>query len=208
LPGWAGLPAAPEAAGQVVQPSGMPGEQAVGAAAPRGEADPLGLRFRRGRLLHALLQHLPERAPAERETAARAFLARPGHGLDAAQQAEALGEVMALLATPELQAAFAPGSLAEAPLAGRVGGVLIAGQVDRLVVQPDRVLVLDYKTNRPPPASAAQVPALYLRQMAAYRAVLRRAFPGRAVACALVWTYGARVMPLPDAVLDGFAPGA
>ena len=92
---------------------------------------------------------------------------------------------MALLATPELQAALAPGSLAEAPLAGRVGGVLIAGQVDRLMVQPGRVLVLDYKTNRPPPASAQQVPALYLRQMAAYRAVLRQAFPGRAVECAL-----------------------
>ena len=206
LPAWAHEPARPEAAWRSLQPSALPGEQETPAAAPHGSADPLGARFRRGRLLHALLQHLPERPAAGREAAARSFLARPGHGLDAAAQAEALAEVMALLATPELALAFGPDSRAEAPLAGQVGGALIAGQVDRLVVLPDRVLVLDYKTNRPPPASPDQVAPLYLRQMAAYRAVLRQAFPGRAVDCALVWTYGARLMPLPNALLDAHAP--
>jgi ATP-dependent helicase/nuclease subunit A len=68
------------------------------------------------------------------------------------------------------------------------------------------VLVLDYKTNRPPPQDVAQVAPLYLRQMSAYRALLRAAFPGRRVDCALVWTYGARVMALPDAMLDAHAP--
>ncbi|QYU66856.1 PD-(D/E)XK nuclease family protein [Leptolyngbya sp. 15MV] len=84
----------------------------------------------------------------------------------------------------------------------------MSGQVDRLLIRPDRILVLDYKTNRPPPDRIEQVAPLYLRQMAAYRAVLRLAFPGRPVGCALVWTYGARFMPLPDAVLDLHAPSA
>jgi ATP-dependent helicase/nuclease subunit A len=206
LPAWASVPAKPESSSRSLQPSALPGEQETPAAAPHGSADPLGQRFRRGRLLHALLQHLPDRPAAEREAAACAFLARPGHGLSAEEQAEALAEAMALLATPELQAAFGPDSLAEAPLAGQVGGALIAGQVDRLLVRPDRVLVLDYKTNRPPPASVDRVAPLYLRQMAAYRAVLRQAFPGRAVDCALVWTYGATVMPLPHGLLDAHAP--
>jgi ATP-dependent helicase/nuclease subunit A len=69
-------------------------------------------------------------------------------------------------------------------------------------------VVLDYKTNRPPPATAEQVPGLYLRQRAAYRAVLRQAFPGRAVECVLVWTYGARLMPLPGDLLDRHAVAA
>ena len=110
------------------------------------------------------------------------------------------------LAVPEIAAATGPGSLAEAPVAGRLGDRLVSGQVDRLLVTPDRVLVLDYKTNRPPPARVGDVPALYLRQMAAYRAVLRIAFPGRALDCALVWTYGARFMLLPGDLLDGHAP--
>jgi ATP-dependent helicase/nuclease subunit A len=106
-----------------------------------------------------------------------------------------------------MRAALGAGSLAEAPLAGEVNGRLIAGQVDRLQIEADRVLVLDYKTNRPPPEHVDQVAPLYLRQMAAYRALLRAAFPGRVVECALVWTYGARFMALPDAVLDPHAPG-
>ncbi|TDH61122.1 double-strand break repair helicase AddA [Dankookia rubra] len=205
LPGWATRPAPPEAAEVAILPSALPGETETPAAAPHGEADPGGRRFRRGRVIHALLQHLPERPEAEREAAARRFLARPGHGLSEAEQAETAAEVLALLSAPDAAAAFAPGSLAEAPIAGRVGGRLVAGQVDRLVVTPRRVVVLDYKTNRPPPATAGQVPELYLRQMAAYRAVLRQAFPGRAVDCVLVWTYGARLMPLPGDLLDQHA---
>jgi ATP-dependent helicase/nuclease subunit A len=75
-------------------------------------------------------------------------------------------------------------------------------------VLPDRVVVADYKTNRVPPARVEDTPVLYLRQMAAYRAVLRGALPGREVHCALVWTAAARVMPLPDSLLDRHAPGA
>ncbi|MCB4820548.1 double-strand break repair helicase AddA [Roseicella aerolata] len=208
LPDWATRPAPPEAAEVAIAPSALPGENETPAAAPHGEKDPRGRRFRRGRVIHALLQHLPDRPEAERAEAARRFLARPGHGLTPEEQAETAAEVLGLIAAPEVAAAFAPGSLAEAPIAGRVGGQLVAGQVDRLVVTPDRVLVLDYKTNRPPPEHAEQVPPLYLRQMAAYRAVLRQAFPGRLVECALVWTYGARLMSLPGGLLDEHAPDA
>ncbi|WP_137180024.1 double-strand break repair helicase AddA [Roseomonas sp. AR75] len=208
LPAWALVPAPAEAGAAVLAPSAVPAEDETPAAAPHGSTDPTGRRFRRGRLVHALLQHLPEQDPATRPAAARAFLARPGHGLSQAEQAETLAEVLALLAEPDLAAALGPGSLAEAPIAGRLGQRLVSGQVDRLLVAADRVLVLDYKTNRPPPRTLDAVPPIYLRQMAAYRAVLRLAFPGRAVDCALVWTYGARLMRLPGDLLDSHAPGA
>ncbi|OYW13868.1 MAG: hypothetical protein B7Z50_05975 [Sphingomonadales bacterium 12-62-5] len=198
----------PEAVLDALAPSAVPGENEPPAAAPHGAADPSGQRFRRGRLVHALLQHLPDRPPAERTKSGAAFLARRGHALPPEAQAEILAEVLALLDAPTFAAAFGPDSLAEAPIAGRLGNRLVSGQVDRLLVAPDRVLVLDYKTNRPPPADAAQVPALYLRQMAAYRAVLRQAFPGRRVDCALVWTFGARLMPLAEGLLDSHAPSA
>jgi len=80
--------------------------------------------------------------------------------------------------------------------------------VDRLAVLADRVVVADYKTSRLPPARAEDVPVLYLRQMAAYRALLRALYPGRAVDCVLVWTNAVQVMMLPDALLDSHAPGA
>lgn len=206
IPPWARSPVAPEASATAAAPSSLPGDDETPAASPGGNADPLGKRFRRGRLVHALLQHLPDHPRDTWPATAARFLARRGAALGEADREATLAEVLALLAQPDLAEALGPGSLAEAPLAGRIGDRLISGQVDRLLVTPDRVLVLDYKTNRPPPADIAGVAPLYLRQMAAYRAVLRLAFPGRAVGCALVWTYGARFMPLPDSLLDGHAP--
>ena len=222
LPDWARVKVAEEADENVLRPSlaqagEAGGEDEVPVAAPHGRSapgfggqaagDPDGRRFRRGTLIHALLQHLPERPEAEREEAARTYLARPGHRLSGEEQALILGETMTLLASPVMRDALGADSLAEAPIAGRIAGRMVSGQVDRLVVRADHVLVLDYKTNRPPPENADAVPRPYLRQMAAYRAVLRAAFPDKAVRSALVWTYGARLMELPDDLLDPHAPG-
>jgi ATP-dependent helicase/nuclease subunit A len=206
-PAWAWQKLAEEVPAGSLAPSALPGEQETPAAAPRPAQDPLGLRFRRGRLVHALLQSLPEHPEAGWEELSRRFLTRRAPGLSAEQQEATLQEVLGLLRQAWMRAALGAGSLAEAPLAGEVNGRLIAGQVDRLQIEADRVLVLDYKTNRPPPEHVGQVAPLYLRQMAAYRTLLRAAFPGRVVECALVWTYGARFMALPDAVLDPHAPG-
>lgn len=207
LPEWIGRPAAPESEAFTLSPSALPGEEETPTAAPHGRADPTGERFRRGRLIHALLQHLPDYPAAGRAAVAARFLDRPGHELSGKDRAETLAEVLRLLDEPALRDAFGPGSLAEAPIAGRVNGLPLAGQVDRMLITDERVLVLDYKTNRPPPERVEDVPALYLRQMASYRALLRQVFPGRAVECWLLWTWSARIMALPGAVLDRHEPG-
>ena len=85
--------------------------------------------------------------------------------------------------------------------------MVITGVVDRLSVSPDQVVAIDFKTARQPPAEIGETPILYLRQMAAYRALLRAIFTYCAVLCALVWTETATVTALPDEVLDGYAPG-
>ncbi|MCA8932337.1 MAG: PD-(D/E)XK nuclease family protein, partial [Rhodospirillaceae bacterium] len=161
-------------------------------------------RFRRGLLLHALLQRLPEIPADRRADWGLAYLTRTAPGW--ADPEALVDEALGVLAHPGLAAAFGPGSRAEVPIVGVVGGQAVAGQVDRLAVLDDRVIVLDYKTNRPPPATEGETAAAYLRQMAIYRAALRAIYPGREVACALVWTDGARVMQLSDAALDRWAP--
>lgn len=168
------------------------------------------LPFGRGRLVHRLLQTLPDLPAEGRRAAADAYLARPAHGLAPAEAAALAEEVMAVLEAPALAPLFAPGSRAEAPLVGlgpadaQGGRPVIAGQVDRLAVTEDAVLVADYKTLRPPPADPADAPAAYLRQMALYRRLLREIYPDRPVRCALVWTDGPRLALLEDALLDRF----
>jgi ATP-dependent helicase/nuclease subunit A len=92
------------------------------------------------------------------------------------------------------------------PLAGMIGGQAIFGQIDRLAVSAEEVLIVDYKSDREPPLGPDRVPVPYLRQMAAYRALLREIYPGRAVRCALLWTAAPRLMPLDATHLDPHAP--
>ncbi|MEL7027996.1 MAG: UvrD-helicase domain-containing protein, partial [Pseudomonadota bacterium] len=161
----------------------------------------------RGRLIHKLLEVLPETAPDERRARALAFLARPSAAPaeTRAAELEALAdETLAVLADPAFAPVFAPGSRAEVPIIGASpSGAEVFGQVDRLTVEADRVLIADFKTDRPPPTSAEDADPAYVAQMALYRHVLAGVYPGREVACALVFTLGPRLISLPSAVLDG-----
>ncbi len=201
---WDRRPAAPEAAAaRPLAPSQTDEEPpVVSPMAGDGAA-----RFLKGRLVHGLLELLPGLAPERRAAAAARFLSRPSLGLDEAARNEIASETLALLIDPAFAALFAPGSLAEVPITGAVDGAVVSGQIDRLVVTDDAVLVVDYKTARPVPADAAAVAPAYLRQMALYRAALRRVFPDRPVHCALVFTAGPRLIALPDAMLDGAQVG-
>jgi ATP-dependent helicase/nuclease subunit A len=206
VPPWARTPPPmEEQPPRPLAPSRDEGEETAAASPVQGGAQGTK-RFRRGSIIHALLQHLPDLPESRRAAAAEAYLAAPGLGLAAEEAAEIAAETLAIIDDARFAPLFAPGSLAEAPVAGRIGDRVVAGQVDRLAVTDDAVLVADFKTNRPPPERVEDVPALYLRQMAAYRAVLRAVFPGRTVTCVLVWTYAARMMALPDALLDAHAP--
>jgi ATP-dependent helicase/nuclease subunit A len=160
-------------------------------------------RFKRGLVVHRLLQSLPELPESEREAAARRFLALPMHALEPAMQDEILRETLAVLADPEFAPLFGPDSLAEVPVVGLVGGRALSGQIDRLVVTRDRVLIVDYKTARHPPADESGVAPIYLDQLASYRAALARIYPDREICCALLWTEGPRLMPIGPERLGG-----
>ena len=203
LPDWASMPAAADAAlAPPLVPSRAEGSLAPGHSPIAAESDGL----KRGRLIHNLLQRLPDLAPARRRAAAAAWLAQPGHGLEPPAQAALRDEVMAVLDHPGHAALFAPGTLAEVPISGMIGVRPIAAQVDRLVVTDDSVTVVDYKTDRPVPTRPDQVAAAYLAQMAAYRAALRLIYPRHTVRCTLLWTEGPKLMVLPDGLLDRYAP--
>jgi ATP-dependent helicase/nuclease subunit A len=208
-PAWALSPAPAETAARRAAPSAL-------APGPGGERvlSPLGAqamaRFRRGDAIHDLLQRLPDLPAADWEAAARRRLAAYPEVSPEERDAWAR-EALAVLRHPDFAAVFGPGSRAEAPVVGGGRGLpedlVVNGAIDRLLVTPDEVLAVDFKTNRPPPLAAADTPPAYLAQMAAYRAVLQRVFPGRPVRCALIWTDGPRLMELPQEALDAALRG-
>ncbi len=208
-PVWLGQPAPPEPAPPRPLAPSNPGEDPP-VRAPAGPAED-GARFVRGNILHRLLQWLPSLAPDQRRDSALRYLARPGLGLDPAAQAALAGEVMGVLDAGDFSHLFGADSLAEVSITGTATApdgtiFVISGQIDRLVLSDGRVAIVDYKSNRPPPAHATDVAPIYLRQMAAYRHVVRETWPDREVDAYLLWTDAPRLMSLPNEVLDPFAP--
>ncbi|HBS31483.1 MAG TPA: double-strand break repair helicase AddA, partial [Parvularcula sp.] len=127
---------------------------------------------------------------------------RMGAGLSDERIAALIAEAQRVLDDPQFAPVFAPAGLAEAAIGGATRGLALSGQIDRLVILKDRILLVDYKTNRPPPARVEDVAPGYLAQLAAYRALLQEIYPGRPVEAALLWTYDARLMPVPTDALD------
>jgi ATP-dependent helicase/nuclease subunit A len=206
LPPWAEAPPPPEGEPAIWLTPSRPGAIAVNRTGTAQISSPLAEtgagRFRRGILIHRLLQSLPDVPPAEREGRARAYLSHTGHGLTAAAHEEIAATVMRLLEDSAFSGVFASGSLAEIPLAAHVSladgrEIPVVGRIDRLVVNPAEVLILDFKTNRPAPVAIEHVDPGYIRQLALYRRAMAQLFPDRAVRAALLWTDGPRLMEVP-----------
>lgn len=206
LPAWLGAAPPMETGTELLSPSHLADYAPLPHPSPLNNAV-----YQRGTLTHRLLQYLPSVAEDKRTEALAAWMTRFAPELPESERADWAREVEAVLGLPAMQTLLGAGSLAEAPVAGileyRGKRVRMAGQIDRLAVLADSVWIADYKTHQRPPASAEAVPLVYLRQMAAYRALLAQIYPDKRIRCALVWTAAPVFMELPEKVLEGVLEG-
>lgn len=202
-PEWLGKPAPIEARPpRPLSPSSL-GKDDVADPPPTAAMKAAG---ERGRLLHALFERLPGVA-GNRALVADRWLTQSAGVDEGAIRAELIKSALMVIDDPAYAALFSADALAEAPIAGVVGGDVIAGTVDRLVVTEKAVMVVDFKTGRRVPLSSAACPVPHLRQMAAYHALLSTIFPDKAVTAALLYTAGPVMHVLPDALLAAHKPG-
>jgi ATP-dependent helicase/nuclease subunit A len=206
LPAWLRTPVPREPfAEHFLRPSDPADE---GHALRSGEAVQLRARaLQRGKLVHRLLQSLPDIPIERRQEAAARYLARNADGWNEDDRVALTSQVLSLIGDTRLAPVFTPGSRAEVSIVGRVDRpglppVLVSGQIDRLAVTPAEVLIVDYKTNHAPPATVAEAPAAYIRQLALYRAVLARLYPSLPIRAALLWTETPEIMEIPAPALD------
>jgi ATP-dependent helicase/nuclease subunit A len=206
LPGWLRAPVPHEPlAERFLRPSD-PGEE--GHTLRSGEAVQLRkLALLRGKLVHRLLQSVPDVPSEGRREVALRYLARNAREWAEDEREKLAAGLLSLIGDTRFAAVFAPGSRAEVSIAGRLHRpgrppVLVSGQIDRLAVTPAEVLIVDYKTNHAPPATVAASPAAYIRQLALYRAVLARLYPLLPIRAALLWTETPEMMEIPAPALD------
>ena len=181
LPGWA-LRAVPQALPKpaVLTPSSLGGAKALAGEATSDTDQDRATEF--GSAVHALLERLPGKDKGLWPQLASHLFA------DASLRAAALAEAEAVLADPDLAHLFVPSALSEVPLSGVEDDRALYGLVDRLILQPDRVLAVDFKTNALVPSRAEDIPEGILRQLAAYQRMLARLYPKLAVSVAILWT--------------------
>ncbi len=163
--------------------------------------------LRRGTLVHRLLQSLPDVASERRRDAALKYLARNAEGWTDGDRETLAEAVLALIRDTRFAPVFGEGSRAEVSIVGRLERAgrppaLVSGQIDRLVVTPGEVLIVDFKTNHAPPALPAEAPGGYVRQLALYRAVLGKLYPRLPVRVALLWTETPELMEISAPALD------
>jgi len=207
LPQWLRVPAAPEASSPgLLRPSDPADDDSHHVRT--GESVLLRARaLQRGTLVHRLLQSLPDVSTERRRDAALHYLAGNADGWTDQERTALAEQVLGLIADPRFAAVFAPGSRAEVSIVGRLDRpgqpkALVSGQIDRLVVTPSEVLIVDFKTNHAPPKSAAEAPKGYVRQLALYRAVLAKLYPQLPVRAALLWTELPEMMEISAPALD------
>jgi ATP-dependent helicase/nuclease subunit A len=178
-----------------LSPSDFGGEKALpGEGAGLSEAAAKA----RGTRVHRLLETLPGRPKVQWPDIAQALADAEATDADTA---EALAEARRALDSPALAFVFAGDTLAEVDITASLpalDGARIHGSIDRLVLRPESVLAVDFKTNAAVPDDPDTVPDGLLRQMGAYAAALKQVFPDRKVETAILWTRTAQLMYLPD----------
>ena len=174
-----------------ISPSGLGGAKALAGEGAETEA-----ALARGNTIHRLLEILPPVSVLSREAHGRATLATMGNPDDGES---CLSESLTVLNTADLGFVFDANALVEVALAGEWNGQRIWGLIDRLLIDDDRVLAIDFKSNAVVPKDARSVPEGLLRQMGAYAHMLAAMYPGRRIETALLWTVEARLMPLDPA---------
>jgi len=194
LPGWATRPAPPAPRDiAVLSPSDLGGAKALPGEPPSPDAAVKA----RGTALHLLLERLPQVDRADWPVQVLALIPDP------ALAADLMAEARAVLDDPALAPLFAPGTLAEVAVTGLWQGHRVTGSIDRLVIRPGHVLVVDYKSNAVVPPGPSSVPEGILRQLGAYAHVLAQIYPDHRIETAVLWTRVPLFMSLPpDIVRD------
>lgn len=165
-----------------------------------------GFALKRGTAIHALLQHLPDSALDDRQATALRYLDHVAPDWPQSERDKAWDSVKTILDDARFAPVFASGSRAEVSVMGMISlrgrDHAVSGQIDRISVDDNRVLIVDYKTNRPPPRDIAGVPDGYIAQLALYRELLKPLYPNRKIEAALLFTEGPYLVKLSDTVMD------
>jgi len=162
-----------------------------------------------GSYAHKLFEILPRYELQDRKRAASLLarqFANTHHGtnyLSSDQIDEIDRQVFSVLNHPEFAGLFRPDALTEISVSGLVGSTAISGQIDRMLIDDETVILLDFKTGRPV-EDEQDLPNAYISQMASYGALIEQIYPEKQIICYLLWTQNCRLVEVKKEQRDRF----
>ena len=149
--------------------------------------------YRRGSLIHKILQFLPA-DNSDKAYVIDEYMSKNAPDFSDSDKEQIKNEILNLLAKEEYASIFGTDSRAEVPVFGEAEGKIISAQIDRLVVQEDKITIVDFKTNRPAGKNLAETPDAYKKQLNVYKTLIEKIYPNRNVETYILWTNEARLM--------------
>ena len=167
-----------------------PIDEEVDAVSPLEES---GNFYKRGIIIHKLLQFLPQNM-GDMEKSIDVFLQKNAADFSAVQQNKIKSEVVSLLKNPQFAEFFGPKAKSEVAISGEVDGKIVSAQLDKLLILPDKIIIVDFKTNRPPAQNLMFTPKVYIDQLTTYAKLLKKIYPNHVIETYILWTNEARLM--------------
>lgn len=159
-----------------------------------------------GKAIHRLLQVLPNLDQDSWRTNAENYLQNRLPELTSTDKEEMIDSVINVMSDPKFAPIFSSDSATEFSIMGSLmikdEERIVSGRIDRLVVQDDRLLIVDYKTNFSAPTTVGDISASYIAQLAIYRAVLQPLYPNKIIEAGLLYTRTPKIIEVPAHILD------
>lgn len=180
-----------------ITPSRIEGAIPSGAGSLEGRQ-----RIMEGKIIHSLLEFLPDIEAGQRYETGIRFLQRKFMAMPQIDFDSVLNKLLSIMEMEGLKEVFGKNSRSEVPIVGVVGGDVVSARIDRLCVLEKKIMIIDYKTGRAPPASVAAISGDYIRQMAVYSEIMQKIYPDKIIEAYLIWTEGAVVFDVSGNILE------
>jgi ATP-dependent helicase/nuclease subunit A len=154
----------------------------------------VNLHLLRGNLMHKLLEFSPL---LQNNSEIAKFIALYGKNLPTQVHQQIYEQYHTLLAMQDFAAANNERAIKlEVSVAGFVRGKRISAKIDRLIITPHEVMIIDYKSDVVPATSLAEIKPEYLQQMHNYYLLIKELYPAKNIRCKLLYTSNASFIEL------------
>lgn len=144
-----------------------------------------------GKVIHKILEIFPERLAVISDKSALIldYLNLNHSYLIDAEKQEILRQILNIFTNSDLAFLFGANSKSEVPVMGKIDGQLILGKIDRLIVNENDIVIVDYKSDVLKEEEMAVKALKYKEQLGFYSEIMSLIYPGKMVKSAIVWTY-------------------